>query len=164
LSIHREGPTRATSVTTSTVSSPAPSPTTSTCLRGCGSSCPRDPPGQRRSRRVSCRARTSAQLRGVASGRVLVVASPQRDPVLIRHGAPGRTDLGELLEVFLTGRAGREQDEHPGWRTALVGEGVNPALRNVEEITLHRVDPGFPVEEPDGALHDVEGLGKGLVK
>src|SRR5215831_4013508 len=83
------------------------------------------------------------------SGRVLVVASPQRDPVLIRQDASGRADRGELLKVFLTGRSGREQDEHPGGRTALVGECVNPALRNVEKITLRRVDPGLPVEQPD---------------
>jgi len=50
------------------------------------------------------------------------------------------------------GRPGREKDAHPGGRTALVGEGVNPALRDVEEVALDRVDPGLPVEEPDGAL------------
>src|SRR5690349_22675361 len=99
-----------------------------------------------------------------ASGRVLVVASPQHDPVLIGQGASGRADRGELLKVFLAGRAWREQDEHPGGRTALVGEGVNPAGRNVKKIALRRVDPGFPVEEPDGALHDIEGLGEGLVE
>src|SRR5436190_13764273 len=99
-----------------------------------------------------------------ASGRVLVVAGPHLDPLLVRQLASGRTDLGELAEVLLPGRAGREQDKHPGGHTALVGERVNPALRDVEEIALHRVDPGFPVEEPDGALDDVEGLGEGLVE
>src|SRR6266550_5033265 len=101
---------------------------------------------------------------GAASGRVLVVAGPHLDPFLFRQLASGRTDVGELLEILLAGRAGREQDEHPGRRTALVGEGVDPALRDVEEVALHRVDPGLPVEEPDGALHDVEGLGEGLVE
>ena len=61
------------------------------------------------------------------SGRVLVVASLQRDPVLSGQCASGRADRGELLKVVLAGRAGREQDQHPGWRTALVGESVNPA-------------------------------------
>jgi hypothetical protein len=61
---------------------------------------------------------------------------------------PGRADRGELLEILLTWRAGREQDEHPGRRTALVGEGVNPALGNVEEVAGSGADPGFPVEEP----------------
>src|ERR1700724_2174519 len=84
-----------------------------------------------------------------ASGRVLVVPGPHLDPFLFRQLASGRTDLGELGEVLLAGRAGREQDEHPGGRAALVGEGVNPALRDVEEVALHRVDPGLPVEEPD---------------
>src|SRR6267378_1235032 len=51
-------------------------------------------------------------------------------PRLLRRRASGRTDLGEFGEVLLAGRAGREQDEHPGWRTALVGEGVYPALRD----------------------------------
>src|SRR5262249_12089678 len=116
------------------------------------------------SRHLSLSQQPSAALRDEASGRILVVASPECDPVLVRHGASGRADCGELLKVFLTGRAGCEQDEHPGWRTALVGKGVNPALRNVEKIALHRVDPGFPVEDPDCALGDIEGLGEGLVK
>ena len=64
-----------------------------------------------------------------ASGRVLVMAGPHLDPLLIRQLASGRTDLGELAEVFLAGRTGREQDEHPGGHAALVGEGVDPALR-----------------------------------
>jgi len=45
------------------------------------------------------------------SGRVLVVAGPHRDPFLFRQLASGRTDLGELGEVLLAGRAGREQDD-----------------------------------------------------
>src|SRR5438046_5445726 len=81
------------------------------------------------------------------SGRVLVVAGPHLDPFLFRQLASGRTDVGELLEILVAGRTGREPDEHPGWHTALVGEGVDSALRDVEEVTLYRVDPGLSVEE-----------------
>ncbi|HLK76818.1 MAG TPA: CHAT domain-containing protein, partial [Streptosporangiaceae bacterium] len=55
------------------------------------------------------------------SGRVLVVAGPHRDPVLVGHGASRRADVGEFLEVLLARRPGREQDEHPGGRAAFVG-------------------------------------------
>ena len=40
-------------------------------------------------------------------------AGPHLDPFLFRQLASGRTDIGELGEVLLTRRAGREQDEHP---------------------------------------------------
>src|SRR5262249_52462702 len=139
------------------------------CHRLCDLRCRASPavwgfPGSGRSRHLRLSQQHSAALRDEASGRILVEASPERVPDLDRQSASGRADCGEHLKVFLTGRAGREQDEHPGWRTALVGKGVNPALRNVEKIALHRVDPGFPVEEPDCALGDIEGLGEGLVK
>ncbi len=40
------------------------------------------------------------------SGRVLVIAGPHRDPVLVGHGAFGQADVGELGEILLMRRAG----------------------------------------------------------
>src|SRR5271166_3174015 len=118
----------------------------------------------RRARSLRSHPLASPHPPGVRPGTGRDGSTPRSIPFLLRQLASGRTDLGEFGEVLLARRAGREQDEHPGWRTTVVGEGVYPALRDIEEITLHRVDPGLPVEEPDGALHDIEGLREGLVK
>src|SRR5262245_13873728 len=95
--------------------------------------------------------------------RILVVPGPQRDPLLTEQRAPGRGYLGQLLEVALPWRAGREQDEHGGIGVAVVVEAVDAALRDVEEVTGLGIYPLGAVEQFDGAFEDVEGLGEGLV-
>ncbi|SDP40004.1 hypothetical protein SAMN05421507_10822 [Lentzea jiangxiensis] len=53
----------------------------------------------------------------------------------------GRRDLAEPPEVLLAGRTGREQQQHLGRRVGVVAEGVQPALRHVQEVTRPRRDP-----------------------
>src|SRR5271169_3868533 len=92
----------------------------------------------RRARSLRSHPLASPHPPGVRPGTGRDGPTPRSIPFLLRQLASGRTDLGEFGEVLLARRAGREQDEHPGWRTTVVGEGVYPALRDVEEITLHR--------------------------
>src|SRR5262249_45013730 len=70
----------------------------------------------------------------VRAGRVLVVPGPQFEPLRVTELPAGMADLGELLEVLLARRPGREHDQHRRRFAADVVESVHAALGHIDEI------------------------------